>query len=301
MAVTLQQGSVRVAHVVRARTGPPRLALLARFERSGTDAEDLGKLRRSLSLQHYRCTTAADASAYQIVQLNAPAVPAAEMNAALRWSVKDSLDFPVDDALIDSFDVPVDGSPMGRARLVLTVAARRERIAARIQAFQRAGVPLSVIDIGEAAQRNLAALFEQPDRALAFLTFDQQGGLLTFTRNGELYAQRRIDATTKTLSSSAPSQAREQLFERIALELQRSLDNFDRLFSQLALQRVLVGPFDGASSLVAYLAANLAPPVEAADLAGVFACDKGADLGGPVEQAEWLYPLGLALREPLTA
>jgi MSHA biogenesis protein MshI len=296
MALDLRTSGVRMAHVVRTRT-KPRLELLRRIERAGSEADDLGRLRRTFGLQRFVCTTAADRSAYQIVQMNAPAVSADEMNAALRWGVKDSLDFPVDDALIDSFAVPADGAPPGRPRLVLAVAARRERIAARVQAFQRSGIPLKVIDIAEAAQRNLAALFEQPDRAIAFLAFDANGGLLTFTRNGELYALRHIDATPTSLLADASVEAREPVYERIALELQRSLDNFDRLFSQLPLQRVVVAPFAGAAELIAYLRDNLAPPVEAADLESVFERDGEVALGSDAEQADWLRPIGLALRD----
>ena len=114
MAVELRPDQARVAHVVRAAAGRPRLALRAGFDRAGSDADDLARLRRSLGLQHYRCTTSIDSSAYQIVALSAPAVSAAELNAALRWGIKDSLDFPAEDAMIESLGVPRDGVAPGR-------------------------------------------------------------------------------------------------------------------------------------------------------------------------------------------
>jgi MSHA biogenesis protein MshI len=300
MAIELRPDHVRVAHVVRSGPQRARLALRRRFERAGTDAEDLARLRRSLGLQHYRCTTSVDTAAYQIVALNAPMVPGHEMNTALRWGIKDSLDFPADDALIDSLTVPADGAAAGRAPMVLAVAARRDRVGARVQSFQRGKVPLKVIDVAETAQRNLAALFEQPDRGLAFLSFTERGGLLTFTRNGELYALRHIDVGAASLSDQAPAPARLQQFERIALELQRSLDNFDRMFSQIALQRVLVAPHDGREALVAHLRENLAPPIEPAELESCIDCTD-SPFEGLAEQAEWLHPIGLALREEATA
>jgi MSHA biogenesis protein MshI len=297
MAVELRLEDIRVAHVVRPRPLRPRLLLRRSFERAGVDADDLGRLRRSLGLQHYRCTTSVEPSAYQIVQVNAPAVTPAEMNAALRWSVKDTLDFAAEDALIDSLAIPRDGAPIGRPPMVLAIAARRERVAARVRAFQRSGVPLRVIDVAETAQRNLAALFEQPDRALGFLAFNDRGGLLTFSRNGELHAVRHIDVRLAALSDQATAEARRPVFERITLELQRSLDNFDRLFSQIALQRVLVAPHDGCEALVAHLRENLAPPIELAALESVldFAPETGFD--ATAEQAEWLHAIGLALRD----
>lgn len=297
MAVELRPDSVRLAHVVRSGTARPRLAMLRSFARAGSEAEDLSRLRKSLGLQHYRCTTAAEPGSYQIVQLPAPAVPAAEVKAALRWGVKDAIDFAVDDALIDALGVPNDDPRGARPPQVLAVAARRERVGARVQAFQRAGIALKVVDVAETAQRNLAALFEEPNRGLAFLAFDERGGLLTFTRNGELYALRHIDVATAALADAAPAAARESLYERIALELQRSLDNFDRLFSQVVLQRLLVAPHDGRGALVDSLRNSLALPVDAADLDGAFDCSGDIAFGSSTDQAGWLRPLGLALRE----
>ena len=81
------------------------------------------------------------------------------------------------------------------------------------------------------------------------------------------------------------------------LEVQRSLDNFDRQFSQVALQRLLVASTAGVSSLVSYLAQNLYLPVEAADLAGVLDIAAFPALADPAEQARWMQAIGLALRE----
>src|SRR6185295_10654776 len=122
--------------------------------------------------------------AYQVVQVNAPAVPADELASALRWAVKDSLDFPAEQAIVDVLQVPAEGAVAGRPPLAFAVAARREKVAECVQTFQRAGVRLKVIDIAEAAQRNVAALFEQPGRGLAMLVLHDHGGLLSFTRDG---------------------------------------------------------------------------------------------------------------------
>ncbi|HEY4957912.1 MAG TPA: pilus assembly protein PilM, partial [Caldimonas sp.] len=182
MAIDLQPHAVRAAHLVRRRAGRASVALMREFERSGSDAEDLSRVRKSLGLAGLRCTTALDAGAYHVAQLPAPAVPPAEAKDALRWAMKDSIDFPADEAIVDSMPIPADATRVGRPPQIIAVAARRERVRARIQAFDGAGLKLAAIDVGEVAQRNLAALYEQPDRGLAFLAFDEHRGLLTFTR-----------------------------------------------------------------------------------------------------------------------
>jgi MSHA biogenesis protein MshI len=299
MAIDLQPRSVRVAHLVRGRAGRARVALLREFERAGSDAEDLLRVRKAVGVAGLRCTTALDAGAYHVVQLAAPAVPAAEAKQALRWAVKDSIDFGAEEAIVDSMPIPADGTRVGRPAQIIAVAARRERVRARMQAFESAGVKLAAIDVAEVAQRNLGALYEQPDRGLAFLAFDEQRGLLTFTRNGELYALRHIEVGTRALAGDSPAAPRQSLLERITLELQRSLDNFDRQFSQVALQRLVVAPFAGRDALVAGLQDMLSVPVEAADLDEALDFDGSSDgaLAGDALQAAWLPALGLALRQ----
>lgn len=297
MAVTLHAQHIALAHV-RRDGAKPVVGLVERVAReAGSDADALARLRRSTGLARYRCTTTLPPGAYQVVQLNPPAVAADEMKAALRWAVKDSLDFPADDAVIDMLQVPADGAPPGRPPLAFAVAARRDKVAERVQAFQRARVKLKAIDIAEAAQRNVAALFEQPGRGIAMLAVHESGGLLTFTRHGELYAARHIDISAEALADGADAERRSAALERIGLELQRSLDNFDRQFSQVALQRLLVASTAGVSSLVSYLAQNLYLPVEAADLAGVLDIAAFPALADPAEQARWMQAIGLALRE----
>lgn len=300
MAVTLQAGEIALAHVVRRDGAPPRLALVESMPREGgSDADALARLRRAHGLQRYRCITLLDHGAYQFVQVNTPAVQADELKSALRWAVKDSLDFPADEAVIDVLQVPVDGAPPGRPPLAFAVAARRDRVAARVQAFQRAKLRLKAIDVTEAAQRNVASLFEQPGRGLALIAFHAGGGLLTFTRDGELFASRHIDIAADALALADDDDAprRDALFERVGLEVQRSLDNFDRQFSQIALQRVVVAAPAGAAALVDYLAGNLYLPVEAADLAGVMDIAGCPALREPTAQARWLAAIGSALRE----
>jgi MSHA biogenesis protein MshI len=295
MAVTLQAQQITLAHV-RRDAAKPRLALLDSVPRDRSDVDALTRLRRSFGLQRYRCTTLLEPGAYQFVQVNTPSVPADEMMAARRWAVKYSLDVPADQAVIDVLQVPGEGAPAGRAPLAFAVAARREKVAERVQAFQRAGVRLKVIDIAEAAQRNVAALFEQPGRGLAMLVLHEHGGLLSFTRDGELFAARHIDIGAAALGDDADPERRSAAFERIGLEVQRSLDSFDRQFSQVALQRVVVASVAGTQALVNFLSQNLYLPVDTADLGAVMdtsTCPSLADLG---EQARWLPAIGIALR-----
>jgi copper chaperone CopZ len=89
---------------------------------------------------------------------------------------------------------------------------------------------------------------------------------------------------------------RDQLFERIALELQRSLDHFDRQFSNTPLARLLLAPLPEEVGLSTYLAGNLSAPVESVNLGDVLDFHDVPELREPTEQMMRWQTLGTALR-----
>lgn len=294
MAVVPRKHSVDFAHVVR-EGARPRLELVASTPRQGTEAHTLQQARRSHGLQRYRCTTWVEPGSYQMVQATQPKVEPAELRAALRWSIKDTLDFPVEQAMVDVLPIPTDGMPAGRDALALVVAAKRQALADRVQAFHAAQLKLQVIDVLETAQRNIAALFETPPRGVALLGFHDSGALLTFTRGGELYGLRHIDIPLALLDDA---DQRETVFERMGLELQRSLDGFDRQFSQVPLSRLLIAGHPAAQSLSNYLKDNLYLPVDVADLTTVMDVGRHAEaLQDVARQHAWYVPVGMAMRD----
>jgi MSHA biogenesis protein MshI len=298
MAIVPRKLRMDFAHVVRGGERPV-LKLLESAPRNGSEAHSLAQARRSLSLQRYRCTTWVEPGGYQVAQVASPKVEPAELRAALRWAVKDSLDFPVEQALVDVLPIPTDGMPPGRDALALVVAAKRQALSDRVQAFQAANLKLAAIDVLEAAQRNIATLFETPGRGIALLGFHENGALLTFSRGGELYGLRNIDIN---LAALADAEQRETVFERVSLELQRSLDGFDRQFSQVPLSRLLIAGHAASQSFSNFLKDNLYLPVDVADLTTVLEVGPRAEaLQDLSQQHAWYVPIGMALREESTA
>jgi MSHA biogenesis protein MshI len=235
-----------------------------------------------------------------MLQVEAPSLPpdapADERRQAIRWRVKEMVDFSIEQAGVDVLDIPVVQGGGGRAPQVFAVVANHSALVPRIHAFQDAKVPLEAIDIPELAQRNIAALFEEENRGLALLTFDDEGGRLTFTYRGELYAMRHIEVGRKELAA-AGGEAPGGVFERVLLDVQRSLDNFDRNYSFITLTRLLVAPLPGAAAFVEYLKGNLYQPVELLDLAQGLDCERVPALADPERQAEALMAIGAALRD----
>lgn len=298
MAVSFRDDRLCVAHVTRKPAALPAVTLAASYALAKDKTVDaLETLAKDLSASRYHCTTLLSSGEYQLLSVDAPNVPADEMKAAIRWRLKDMLDFHIDAATIDVLDIPVDKNAPGRNRTIYAVAARNQLIEQRQSWFAEAKIPLSVIDIPEMAQRNISALLEPEGRGVALLSFDIDGGLLTVTYGGELYLSRRIDAPLSQLAQPDMEQ-RNACYDRITLELQRSLDHFDRQCHFIALSKLILAPLaDAASGLRDYLAANLYMPVEALNLDVVMDLSKVPELKNLEAQQRYFMTLGTALRE----
>ena len=301
LCINLMPDRVDVSHVVAAGRARPEVPLCDSFRKEGGDVATLSRLRRELHLDRYHCTTLLKSGSYQMMQVEAPAnVQAGEAKNAVRWRVKDMIDYPVDAATVDAVFIPAAEGAAGRAPQMFAVAAKNEAIAAAVKPFNDADIALEVIDIPELAQRNLAQLLEPEGRGLALLAFDESGGMLTFTSGGELYQYRHIDISLANLTGASPEQ-RQGLYDRVVLELQRSLDNFDRQFRHVAVAKVMVTPVPGADDMRDYLATNLDVPVALIHLSEIMDFPHIPELHEDARQAQCLQMIGAAMREDAAA
>jgi len=294
MAIVIHPDRIDLACIKHTTGGRPEVLLLDSYKKEGGDTETLARLRKELRLSGYRCITLLHGGQYQMLQVEAPAVPKGEIREAVRWRIKDMLEYSPTVATIDVLEIPTQST--GNKQQLLVVAANNAIVGPRMQMFEDAKIPLDVIDTQETAQRNISALFEIENRGLAFLAFDVNGGVLTFTHNGELYHSRRIEAPLSQLVQTQDNGRRQKLFERVSLEMQRSLDYFDREFSFIPLAKLVVMPLPDTPEFLEYLTENLYVPIESCDLAKVIDFPKIPELKNVARQSQCLHALGAALR-----
>lgn len=290
-AVVVEPGRVALARFDATPSGRPRLALFDERPVAGPVADALTALRRDHRLDRTRCAALLNAGEYQCSVVEAPAVPESELKTAVRWRLKDLIDYPPEDAGVDVLPLP-NGGAAGRPATLMAVSARRTRLAECIREFDAAKLGIAAIDIQETAQRNISALLEEGDRALAVLAFTDTGGMLTVTTGGELHFARTIDLGLGQLTGPD----RSVHFDRVILEVQRSLDHFDRQFGGLPLSRLVLAPFRDVEALQTMLAENLYVPVAVADLAVALDLSAFPALADPAMQGRNLRLLGAALR-----
>jgi MSHA biogenesis protein MshI len=292
LSVVMRCDRVDLVHLRREAGRKPVVLLADSVEKGVNDAATLAALKKPMRLDRYRCTALLSHGKYQLIQTDAVAGAPDEAREVARWKLKDQVEFPVDTAAIDLLPIPSDG----RAPQVFAALSPESTMAPLVQAFQTAKVPLAAIDLPEISQRNLAALFEENGRGQATLIFDDDEGLLTFTLNGELLVVRHVELNARQLMT-ADDDRRNMLFERIALDVQRSLDNFDRLYSSVPLAHLLVAPIPGVDGFLAYLRANLTISVAPLDVSSVVDIGAVPALLDPLRQFQCLRAIGAALRD----
>ena len=283
----------RAASFVHGRGDPasrPAVTLIG--SRRSDGAADDAKLARELHFARYQCATLLRPGEYHLLLVEAPNVPPAELRAAIRWKVKDMLDYHVDDATLDVLDIPPE-SGSARGHSMYAIAAHNDIVQQRIKRFEQAHIPLSVIDIAETAQRNVGALFEEPERGLALLYAGEDSSLLTVNFRGELFLARRIDIGLHHLR--APGEARDDALNRLVLEVQRTFDLFDRQFQYVPVTKLMVAPMPEDLGLAEHLRRNVGVAVEDLDLAAAVAFD---GRGAPDVATQWqmFHLIGASLR-----
>ena len=132
-------------------------------------AAALEKVCKEAQLDAARYTTLLSPNEYQLMMVDAPNVPVDELKTAIRWKIKDSLSYHIDDATIDVLQIPTNKYGGDRPQSLYAVAASNETVRKRIELFEKARVDLSAIDIPEMAQRHIDALFETVASGLAIL------------------------------------------------------------------------------------------------------------------------------------
>jgi MSHA biogenesis protein MshI len=277
----------------------PRVRACGDTEHQG-DAKSLAAAARRMRVASSpRCATLLGAGDYHFVLVEAPSVPQGELRAAMKWRLKEIVDFPVEEAAYDILELPAaDAAHAGRPS-VFAVAARNDLLKGCVTSLDQAGIRVSVIDVPETAQRNIAALYEEQNRGVGLLYLDDAGALFTVTFGGELYAVRRFDVSMKQIRA-AQGALREEVFNQVLLELQRTLDSFERQFGFIVLSKLMVGPEPEDTGLVAYLSAHLGLRVEPVDLRAVIEADAGVKFDAP---AQWrlFHAIGGAIRNAAPA
>jgi len=304
VAVCTNEHAIAVARVSREKDLPPSVDLceVQEVENISVHDAEMARLVKMYHLDDYRCVGTMGLGEYNLLLVEAPDVQPEELRAAIRWRVKDLIDFHIDDAVIDVFEVP-DQKTAGMNKMMYAVVAQSVLVKQRIERLTQAGLNLDVIDIPELALRNVAALLPEDVGGVALIYIGPGSGLITITRQATLYLSRRIDSGYDTLPEMALSVLDDadcqHWLDRIVIEVQRSLDYYESHFSQPPISAVKITPLGkDIPGLTEYLSEQLGLPVRFLDI------NQLIDSPEPIQselQANCLLPIGAALRQEAAA
>lgn len=326
-AVVLCEKGIAYACIQRNAGQPPMLSSLhfSELDNKTETASALKQLAKDFQLEDKEITTSLLIADSNLVMLEKPEVSDAELRQAVRWKIKDSLPYDLNDAIVDVFEIPGQRE-RGRTPLVYVTAAEKEFLKQQIKTFEEQHLEISSIDIAELVMRNIAALLPEDQQGVALLKLEPNQGLITLTQDSSLYLARNIDVgytslgtntnismlgsnTNTSILGETPAEGDGLAFEQemapdqqrslddIVLEVQRSLDYYESHFAKPAINSLVIAPLPHeVPGLIKYLAGALGLQVRMLDLNAVL------DMPQPVseeQQAKGFFAIGAALREPV--
>ncbi len=236
---------------------------------------------------------------YQLHLVESPDVPDSELREAVRWRIRDLIDFPVDEAAIDVFDMPQQaGTGRETGKMMCVVVTRNPVIAQKAAMVNRSGGELDVIDITDLALRNVLSLTPADATGVALLYVDAAYSMILITAESTLYLSRRIWIGANELVGIAGKDPSSEDFRRVAdalaMELLRSLEYYESHFSRPAVESLYVAPLGATETVLhAYLGQALNVTVQDLDI------NRLVDTAQPLtadQQARGLLAIGAALR-----
>lgn len=177
--------------------GPPGVRAMTVLTTEAADAkleEMLGRYVADNGLEGARCNLVLAHGDYQLLLVEAPDVPDADLRDAIRWRIKDLVSMPLENAVVDVFQLPADGV-RGSKRMVYVVVAEINRIKSLIEMVRESELELEAIDIGEMALRNLSLLQDEGQtdaRGVGFARVTEGSGTVSLYRGGNLYLSRQF-------------------------------------------------------------------------------------------------------------
>lgn len=279
-AVTIDRTGMVMAHVLPGLRKRPRLAFLEREE--GDDPAALQRLARRARLGKTPCVRLLLPGDYLLLTAETPAVPPEERPSAMKWQIKDRLPHPLEEMVVESFPLP-ESTP-ATPSIMGAVAAHRPLIQDHALLFRKAGLRLDVVDVPELAVLNLLNLLDESRTGMLLLHQDPHGALILVVRDGWLHLWRRLDG--EAWRSDAPH-------ERLALEIQRTLDYDEHRFRRPPITTLMVSGANAEMEPISPLADRLGLRVRPLPVRESFALD------GPVSEAllrQHAPLLGAALR-----
>ncbi len=197
-------------------------------------------LKRFVEVHHLTgmpCSYVLSPGEYSLYLVESPAVAMAERSKAVAWLIRDLMSFPVEAAVIDTFELPF---PRARDNLnmLYAVAMKKAQIAAIEEFINSSGLILKYIDIPELALKNIMNLNSSYVEGCALVQLHAQGGRLILLKNNGICMIRSFDLNLEDLTAEVGQRS----LESLCLEIQRSFDYVNSMFRKNINNSIVLAP-----------------------------------------------------------
>lgn len=198
------------------------------------------------------CNIILSVDQYQIVQVEKPKVPDAEVNGALKFQVKDLVPYGADNMVLDYFDGPTQLS--GGIAKINVVCADLTAMRKIVEQVTENGFDINVITTPEFAYAQLIPFSEAA--TLLVCQHAQEDLLILIIKQGRIYFQRRIRGLSQ-ISQRSEEELTMGAIDTLSLEIQRSTDYFERQLKQAPIKGIeVIIPMKNEAFLVRKISEN---------------------------------------------
>ncbi len=281
VAISLLDDGFAIAEMRYSEQNRPNLRY-CEFVATGEE-QLLSKLENLVINRHfddYDCHILLTSEQYRSMTIEMPQLSGDELKQAVRWRIADSLDYPVEQAIIDVYPLPqsnrANSTPMMEA-----VACEERTVSRLVRLCEQAGLHVKVVDIQETALRNLATLLRENEQGVALLHLQKDSGRIVIQKQGELYLSRKIGIGYRHLTENPAFSGSDDQFgehHSLALEIQRSFDFVENVFDIPPIMglAVILMPAE-TQDVVNSLSIHHGITARAMDLSAVVHCDSLLD------------------------
>jgi len=225
--VTLYPSGVAVTHVERVPGQPPTLTVCD-FEAGNVHSTLLSRLVKKHRLEKSRGVLCLHPSQYIHALVDRPEVEDYELEDALRWRIADLIDYPVTEAVIDTYEV-AEGTADSESNQLGVTIVRRSVADGFCQTLTEAGLVPVAFDIVELCQRNISELLPESERGVLLVQLRHTSTQMLGYQKGQLLISRNMAILGDEVSDELQSLAEGNrdggtMLENLTVEVQRTIN-----------------------------------------------------------------------------
>ena len=177
---------------------------------------------------------------YAVYFVDRPEVEDDELSEAVRWKIKDLVETPLKDLIVDAFAVPEDAY-RGNQKKVYAFATDKSLLEDIVAQLRELPITLLGITISELADLALLNRLHDDRGGAALLRLRSANSTINLIDVGDLYLTRSINSSVSALET-ATEENRHQVMDELLLDVQRCLDFYDSQLGKGAIRNIFLAP-----------------------------------------------------------